>query len=68
MTKITFVIDGYLYLGNRFDAENYQTICAHGISAIINVTTNEPNNFSDIPGIEYLRCPIEDSAESKIDL
>jgi protein-tyrosine phosphatase len=65
---MTYIIDGYLYLGSRFDSENYEMIRGKGITAIINVTPNEPNYFSDNPEFNYLRCPIEDNVNAEIEL
>lgn len=64
---ITFIIDGYLYLGSRFDAADYNALCGLGITAIVNVTLDEPNHFADIEGIDYLHCPVEDHPEARIE-
>ena len=58
--------DFYEVVGPR-DAASYETLTGMGITAIVNVTSSEPNHFADIPGMDYLRCPVEDALDAPIE-
>jgi protein-tyrosine phosphatase len=64
--SMTFILDGYLYLGSRFDSGNFELLQRTGITAVVNVTPEEPNYFQDIPEFKYIRCPVEDKPDSDI--
>jgi len=55
---------GALYLGSCEAAQNLEWLVQSGIFAIINVTAEIPNYFSDL--FSYLRIPISDSESTNI--
>lgn len=61
-----YILDGYLYLGSRYTASNRNLLDQHGITAVVNVTPDEPNHFSNDSTFSYLSCPINDDPDENI--
>jgi hypothetical protein len=51
----------YVYLGNAETARNRELLKKHGISYVINVTSDLPNYFEDDGSLHYLRIPVDDT-------
>jgi len=50
----------HLYLGCAKNSADLQQLRQHGITHILNVTSNVANAFEDQPGFHYLQIPISD--------
>ncbi|GFX11884.1 hypothetical protein TNCV_2996681 [Trichonephila clavipes] len=49
-----------LYIGNIFNALDFEFIFSHNITYILNVTPNVKNFFERVPGLTYKRIPVGD--------
>src|SRR5579883_2881879 len=61
-----YILDGYLYLGSRHVAKDRDLLDQYTITAVVNVTPDEPNHFSNDPQFSYLSCPINDDSDENI--
>jgi len=59
-------IEDNLFLGNAFDAADYQTLQDLSISTVVNATKEIRNYFEDEDEMEYLKIDILDNGEATI--
>lgn len=55
------IIDNLLYVGDCEDAQNYSLLKQLNIKYVVNATKDLPDYFCDLPYMQYLSVPAEDS-------
>jgi len=56
----TKIVDN-IYLGNAYNASNFNQLDEFNITTIINVTNEIPNYFEELEEFSYLKIPIDDT-------
>ena len=56
----TKIVDN-IYLGNAYNASNFNQLDEFNITTIINVTNEIPNYFEELEKFSYLKIPIDDT-------
>ena len=56
----------HLYLGNKADSTNLHCLKKLGISHVLNVTHDLPNEFENLAGFRYLKLPLQDNWDGNV--
>lgn len=64
--KMVEIIPG-IYLGDEYDASNWNALMRNNIHYILNTAYNVPNKFTDKPQIKYKRLDLHDNPSQCLD-
>ena len=62
---VNSIIDGRLYLGNRYAASARDILLGLGVTHVVNAAAEQPNHFLD--KFAYYNCNLKDNLTEKID-